>query len=178
VHAYRFAGTKGQRLFIDGFGSVSTTPRASTCTARPVSVTGNFTYGDTGPFVLTEDGEHHIVVQAAALAQGFEYGFRILDLADAEPLAFDTEASGVLDPGQETACSRSRARGAAGVSRHAARQHVRQCVAFAGSTRVSGGPEIETVLPTDGLTISWSPAARRTRQTTDSVGHPETATLR
>src|SRR5262249_30266074 len=57
-------------------------------------------FSDSGPFVLGEDGEYFLIVRALVAPDATEYSFRLLDLAAAEPLALDTETSGVLDPGQ------------------------------------------------------------------------------
>ncbi|MBI1917260.1 MAG: DUF4114 domain-containing protein, partial [Planctomycetes bacterium] len=184
AHVYRLAGARGQRLFLDGLalGGAFSGVDVTLFSPSLARVTHSDFFGNIGPFVLTEDGDHYLVASSLTAPVGREYSFRVLDLADAEPLALDAEASGVLDPGQGSRVFTFQ--GTAGQQLYldalAGSMFTGSSLFGAGSSAVATpNAEFETTLPADGrydLIISGgltTPAAYRFRLVTpDSEVRP------
>jgi hypothetical protein len=58
-------------------------------------------YGDAGPFTLTENGFYRLIIDGVGARTG-DYSFNLLEFSQATPIAPDTQQSGQLSPGQET----------------------------------------------------------------------------
>lgn len=95
---YTFTGTIGQTLYFDGLDSTSG------ISAQLFNPSGNniffstSTSSNSNPVTLTQAGTYQLRLRGNIGA----YNFRLLDLTDAEDLAFDTVTNGTLNPGRET----------------------------------------------------------------------------
>jgi hypothetical protein len=96
---YTFTGTIGQRLYFDSLDDAfSTTIQLIDPTDDNIR---NFNSSfDTDPFILTESGTYKVIVNPSGNGTG-NYNFRLLDLATATNLTFDTKVDATLNPGRE-----------------------------------------------------------------------------
>jgi RHS repeat-associated protein len=93
---YRFAGSAGQRVFIDGQNPAF----APNSTYRLLSPSGVFLSqanleSNTEILTLTESGDFYVLVSSAANVP-VNFKFRVLDVADAAPIAFNTVIAGTM----------------------------------------------------------------------------------
>ena len=97
---FSFTGTQGQRLFFDGLdNNAIANARLISPNGNPVSIFGTSTGADNGPFTLTETGVYQLRIEGSSNTG--DYSFRLLNLAEAVPLAFDTTVEETLDPGRQ-----------------------------------------------------------------------------
>ncbi len=98
---YTFEGTAGQRLYYDGIsGNFQIDTRLISPSTEQVLFNRN-TADNLQPFTLLETGTYQLIVDGSGDITG-DYSFKLLDLANATDLTFDTTISGSLEPGQET----------------------------------------------------------------------------
>ncbi|MBE9078257.1 cadherin domain-containing protein [Romeria aff. gracilis LEGE 07310] len=101
---YTFTGSIGQRLFLDVLTYSGSYYSQRLYLYSPSGVTylnRYLTYGDEGPFTLTEAGTYRLVIDASGEDTG-SYSFNLLDVGQATPISLDVSQSGQLSPGQET----------------------------------------------------------------------------
>jgi RHS repeat-associated protein len=101
---YTFAGTRGQRLYLDTISATSGI-RATIITPSG-DKSGYFTSyqlngSDSNLFSLEEDGNYRLVIEGDAGATG-EYSFNLLNATQANLISLDTDVSNRLVPGKET----------------------------------------------------------------------------
>ena len=99
---YTFEGTAGQRLYFDGLrGDFRIDARLISPSGVTVFSFNNVT-SDRVPLSLLETGEYQLIVDGSGTDITGDYSFRLLDLASATNLNFDTPINGTLEPGTET----------------------------------------------------------------------------
>ena len=102
---FTFAGTPGQRIYLDRLFQDTTAVWSHTATIISPSgrnvLSRNFQHGDDpDPITLDEEGTYQVQLDASGEQLG-SYSFNLLDLGLATEIALDTVYSNTLDPGQE-----------------------------------------------------------------------------
>jgi hypothetical protein len=96
---YTFDGTVGQKILFDGIsGNNNVNVSLISPSGETVISSRNVNY-DTDPVTLLETGSYELIVNGYDSNIG-SYSFRVLNLANATQLTFDTAISGSLNPGQ------------------------------------------------------------------------------
>ena len=104
---FSFSGTLGQRLYYDAldldYESIVATLYGPSGAAVPgFSINHS---SDYGPFYLPETGGYTLVIKGSGDTVG-DYSFRLLDMAGATLLGYDTNVSGQLNPQSSTVAYR------------------------------------------------------------------------
>jgi RHS repeat-associated protein len=101
---YTFAGTRGQRLYLDaisassGISATLITPSSD----KQKSLTNyRLDSNDSGIFTLEEDGNYRLVINGDGATTG-AYSFNLLNASNATTINLDTDVNNQLDPGKET----------------------------------------------------------------------------
>ncbi|MBE9061109.1 Ig-like domain-containing protein [cf. Phormidesmis sp. LEGE 11477] len=101
VDTYLFDGTAGQRLYYDGISGIASIDASLVSPSGVTVFSFNNANRDRGPITLLESGEYQLRLDGSGSTTG-DYGFQLLDLAEATDLPFDTVVSGTLEAGRAT----------------------------------------------------------------------------
>jgi len=100
--AYRFTGATGQRIYYDAldFDYDAISAQLIHPNGGAVYINGNADW-DSGPFTLNQPGTYYLLIASQSAADTADYGFRLLDTAQApaSTLTLNGTTQGTNDPG-------------------------------------------------------------------------------
>ena len=96
---YKFTVAAGRRVVYDGLQRDSDAVSVRLLTPGSVQVFSIDADSDSSPVTLTEPGTYTLILYGNEQAASADYAFRLLDVAAAPLVAFDTPVTGSLNPG-------------------------------------------------------------------------------